>query len=75
MGSISGFQSPELSLVASVINTVIIYTMHKHLLIGPEAYQLELIKLHVAWPGVFFFSPDIILVTKLKFHRIFPYHV
>ena len=32
-----------------VINNIIILSINKHLLIGPDAYPLESIKLHIAW--------------------------
>ena len=33
----------------SYANQIIIKSINKHLLIGPDAYPLESIKLHIAW--------------------------
>ena len=43
--------------------------MYRHILIGPDAYPLESIKLHITWAAGFSHS---ILVTKNSFHRNFP---
>ena len=36
-------------IVCQIIRTIIIYSINKHLLIGPDEYPLESIKLHIAW--------------------------
>ena len=44
-------------------------TINRHLLIGPDAYPLRSIKLHITWAAGFSHS---ILVTKNRLHRNFP---
>ena len=43
--------------------------MNRHLMICPDAYPLESIKLHIAWAAGFSHS---ILGTKNRLHRNFP---
>ena len=56
----------------SILVTIILKPINRHLLIGPDAYPLESIKLHIYWAAGF--SPSI-LVTKNRLHRNFPEQV
>ena len=42
---------PQVGAVTPIITIIIVitYSIKKHLLIGPDAYPLESIKLHIAW--------------------------
>ena len=53
-------------MFSSSIMVLIILPINRHLLIGPDAYPLESIKLHMAWAAGF---SHLILVTENRLSK------